>query len=109
VNKVASKVELQFDFETCGLWTEKDKARIRQKLGNRLSAAGKLQIICQEDRSQFKNKMLAQKKLLSILSVASKIPTPRKRTKRSKASIEKRLEAKKYRALLKMNRSRNFD
>ena len=109
VNKVASKVELQFDFEACKLWTEKDKLRIRQKLGNRLSAEGKVRVICQEDRSQFKNKVLAQKKLLSMLSNASKIPKLRKPTKKSKASIEKRLEDKRYRALLKINRSKNTD
>lgn len=109
VNKVASKVELQFDFERCGLWNEGEKERIRQKLRSRLSSAGKLQIVSQEDRSQFKNKALAQKKLLHILSSASKVPKLRKATKRSKASIEKRLGDKRYKAFLKINRSKNYD
>ncbi|MEH6306392.1 alternative ribosome rescue aminoacyl-tRNA hydrolase ArfB [Olivibacter sp. CPCC 100613] len=109
VNKVSSKVELQFDFEACTLWNDEDKARIRYKLGNRLTLDGKLQITCQEDRSQFRNKMLVQEKLLRALSEASKTPKLRKTTRRSKASIEKRLADKRYRALLKIKRSGRGD
>ncbi|WP_134090360.1 alternative ribosome rescue aminoacyl-tRNA hydrolase ArfB [Olivibacter sp. XZL3] len=109
VNKVASKVELLFDFESCNIWNKADKDRIRQKLGGRLSSEGKLQIISQEHRSQFKNKELTQQKLLKMLTQASTVPKQRKPTKRSKESVEKRLEDKRYRALQKISRSKYFD
>ncbi|MGK9125468.1 aminoacyl-tRNA hydrolase [Olivibacter sp. SA151] len=109
VNKVSSKVELQFDFQACKLWNEEEKTHLRQKLSNRLSSEGKLQIISQKDRSQFKNKASAQEKLLHILAAASSVQKLRKPTNRSKASVEKRLADKRYRALIKMKRSGNVD
>jgi len=104
VNKVSSKVELLFDFEACSLFDEEEKKRIREKMSNRLQTDGYLQVISQENRSQYQNKELAQKKLLTLLQQALKVPKIRKATKKSKASIEKRLEGKRKRAFVKINR-----
>ena len=59
VNKVATKVELDFDLVNSVLLTEEQKAVIQKKLENRITNDGILQIIVQEERSQLANKEIA--------------------------------------------------
>jgi len=103
VNKVATKVELLFDLEGSGL-SIAEKQRIRTKLQQRIQSEGLIQVVCQQDRSQLKNKEYAQQKLLVLINHALQIPKNRKETKRSKASVERRLADKKHKALLKIGR-----
>ena len=58
VNKVASKVELQFDVQNSSLLNEEEKEILLEKLKNRLSKEGILVLQCGESRSQHKNKTL---------------------------------------------------
>lgn len=106
VNKVSSKVELLFDLNACHLLTEEQKQRIKTKLTQRIQSEGKIQVICQQDRSQLKNKEIAKKKLITLINHALKIPQQRKASKRSRASIEKRLDNKRQKSLLKINRKK---
>jgi len=109
VNKVSSKVELLFDINSCSLFDESEKVRLKEKLSNRLNAEGWLQVISQDARSQYQNKELAQNKLVNLIQQALKTPKLRKATKKSKASTEKRLEEKRKRALVKINRKTNWN
>lgn len=104
VNKVSTKVELLFDVNACTLFNDEEKQTIRIKLNRRLQSEGKLQIICQQDRSQLKNKEIAKSKLIKLIHQALIIAKGRKATKRSKASVEERLSNKRRRSLLKINR-----
>ena len=104
VNKVSTKVELIFDVNACVLFNDEEKQRIRIKLNRYLQSEGKLQIICQQDRSQLKNKKIAKSKLIKLIDHALIIPKGRKTTQPSKASMEKRLGNKRRRSLLKINR-----
>lgn len=103
VNKVATKVELLFDLDGSNL-SIAEKQLLRTKLQQRLQSEGLIQVICQQDRSQLKNKELAQQKLVALIYRALQIPKKRKKTKQSKASIEKRLADKRHKALLKIGR-----
>ncbi|MCW5514789.1 alternative ribosome rescue aminoacyl-tRNA hydrolase ArfB [Muriicola sp. Z0-33] len=106
VNKVSSKVVLQFNLDASKGLTEKEKGRIVQKLANRLTKENSLQLQCEESRSQHKNKELVIKRFFNLLTEALQVPKKRKKTKPSKAAIEKRLQSKKKAALKKISRQR---
>lgn len=104
VNKVASKVELLFDFKECELFSEEEKALISERLSSKIQSDGLLQVISQESRSQLENKDIALQKLVSLLTNALKVDKKRKKTKPSKKEIQKRLDSKRKQALKKINR-----
>jgi len=110
VNKVSSRVELNYDFEESALLTEEQKMLIRAKLSNRMTSSGLIQVIADEERSQFLNKENAIEKLGHILKRAIQIQKPRKATKPKKSSVEKRLNDKQQLAFKKLNRRKgSFD
>jgi ribosome-associated protein len=104
VNKVASKVELLFDFKECELFSEEEKALISERLSSRIQSDGLVQVISQESRSQLENKEIALQKLVTLLVHALKVNKKRKKTKPSKRSVQKRLDSKRKQALKKINR-----
>lgn len=105
VNKVSSKVELNFDFESSPIFSDEEKRRIKQKLANRMTSIGSIQVIAEEERSQFLNKEKALVKLNRLLKAALLVAKPRKATKIKKSAVEKRLKNKQQNALKKLNRS----
>jgi len=79
-------------------------------LQSRLSKDGFLQVICDEERSQYLNKETALNKLKDILIKALHQPKKRKASKPSKAAKATRLDDKRRAALKKINRGRpDFD
>jgi ribosome-associated protein len=104
VNKVSSKVELRFHIANSVLLSEEEKAVITEKLVNKINNFGYLILVCQTDRSQIKNKDKVIDKFFLLLE---KVLTPRKKrhkTKPTKASVEKRLESKRAKAMIKDRR-----
>ncbi|MBV6639697.1 MAG: aminoacyl-tRNA hydrolase [Cyclobacteriaceae bacterium] len=95
VNKVETKVILRFNVENSSVLTDEEKARIKEKLSNQLTKEGDLLVISEGSRSQLKNKETAFRKLDRLLTRAFYIPKPRKKTKPSKAAVDKRIKAKK--------------
>ena len=104
VNKVATKVELDFDVFNSALLTDEQKAVVQKKLENRITKEGILQIIVQEERSQLGNKEIAIKKFYDLLSKCFIVKKKRKPTKPSKGSKEKRLKSKKINSDIKKTR-----
>jgi ribosome-associated protein len=104
VNKVSTKVELNFDLKSTSLFTEEEKVRLFLKLANRINSDGILQIITEEERSQIKNKERSIQKLLILLKNALFIPKIRKASKPKKSAIEKRLKSKQITSLKKISR-----
>jgi len=107
VNKVATKVELLFDlWSTTGL-TYEEKNLIQQKLSNRISQEGLIRVVCQDTRSQLKNREKAVEKFLKLIEGALTIPKERKRKKKpTKKEKERRLKMKKQRSEKKANRKK---
>jgi len=95
VNKVASKVVLTFDLANSQALTDKEKERLRLKLGKRLSAEQKLQMYSDSTRSQHKNKELVTSRFLSLIGEGLKVRKKRRKTNLSKTAVEKRLQIKK--------------
>ncbi len=104
VNKVSSKVELLFSVNDSILFNTDEKQLLLTRLQSRLSKEGFIQIICDEERSQYLNKEIALEKLMEILVRALHVPKKRKVTKPSKSSINARLDNKRRSALKKINR-----
>jgi len=109
VNKVSSKVELLLDVEQSALFTGEEKQLILQKLQSRLNKDGYLQVICEEERSQYLNKEIALEKMYQLLGHALVRPKIRKAVKPTKAMIAARLEKKKLQSAKKEGRKKNFD
>ncbi len=109
VNKVSSKVELLFDINQSNLFTDEQKALLLAKLQSRLNRDGYLQVMSEEERSQYLNKERALEKLQLILTHALHQPKARKASKPSKAMIEARLAKKKMQSSKKENRKGGFD
>jgi ribosome-associated protein len=95
VNKVASKVELTFDFEGTVALPEPVRARLRALAKNMLDAEGRILVTSQKTRDQAKNLSDARDKLRALVVSALAAPKPRKPTKPTKASKKRRVETKK--------------
>lgn len=110
VNKVETKVELQFDlFNSLGL-SPKEKSIIQNKLKNRINKAGILGLSDQKKRSQHMNRQAVTKKFFTLLEAALKPRPKRKGPPKLKANAKKRLKAKKLQSERKAMRQKvRFD
>ncbi|MDO9185425.1 MAG: alternative ribosome rescue aminoacyl-tRNA hydrolase ArfB [Bacteroidia bacterium] len=104
VNKVSTKVELDFDVLNSALLTDEQKEIIQKKLENRITKEGVLQIIVQEERSQLGNKEIAIKKFYDLINKCFIVKKKRRATKPSKGSKERRLKSKKINSDIKKTR-----
>ena len=109
VNKVSSKVELLFSINDCELFTDEEKALLNQKLQPRFNKDGLVQIVCDEERSQYLNKEIALERLITLLTRALTKPKVRRAVKINKAAKAARLNDKKLHAEKKTGRKRDFD
>ena len=106
VNTADSRVELSLaPLELPGL-TEPQRHRLAGRLGDRL-VDGVLTIAASEYRQQLRNRQAARERLAAVLRAALAPPPPaRRRTKPTKGSQERRIQAKKQRGELKRQRGR---
>ena len=104
VNKVSSKVVLNFDVENSNGLSEEEKVLVLSKLSTRLTKDNIWILNCDEDRSQLKNKEIVTKRFLEIITKALIIPKTRKPTKIPRSVIEKRLKNKASNSEIKQNR-----
>ncbi len=74
-------------------------------LGRGLTIPSAELITAQEHRSQWRNRQAAQERLVSLLEEAIRPPAPpRRRTRPTKGSVERRLATKKLRSSVKGQR-----
>ena len=104
VNKVASRVVLRFNVRESASLTPEQKARIRRRLGRRVSHAGIITVTSQVHRTQQANRRRATERLLELLTAAARPPKPRKKTRVPPAAKRRRLENKLRRATAKQLR-----
>jgi len=104
VNKVSSKVELLFSIDNSILFDEDEKQLLRDKLQSRFNKDGYIQVICDEERSQYLNKEKAVDRLIALFIKALHKPKVRKKTGISKAAKQARLENKRIISIKKEGR-----
>lgn len=109
VNTTDSRVELSFDVANSRALTETQRARVLDRLGNRL-VDGVVTVVASEHRSQLRNREAAERRLADLLAEAlAPPPRPRRATKPSRAARARRVEAKKQRGQTKRLRGRVDD
>jgi ribosome-associated protein len=104
VNKVASKAVLRWDLAASPSLPEEVKLRLRTQQRRRVTAEGVLVVNSQRYRDQDRNRQDCLEKLREMVLQAAIVPKPRKPTRPSRASHEKRLAAKRHRAVAKKGR-----
>lgn len=109
VNKVSSKVTLQWDVASSAVFSAEEKAVVAEKLSNRINKEGILQLESDVDRSQARNKEIAIDRFLRLIKDALAPTKPRKKTKIPYSSVLKRLDRKKQQSQLKASRRPNLD
>lgn len=95
VNKVNSKVTLEWNVVKSLLISEEEKTVILHKLSSYITKEGILQLTSQEARSQLQNRETVVQKLEQLLIKAFTKKKIRKPTKPSKAAKQKRVLQKK--------------
>jgi ribosome-associated protein len=106
VNKVSTAVELRFDIAGSPNLPPDVKARLIRLAGQRATSEGVLVIDAQRFRSQERNREDARERLIDLIRAATHVPKPRRATKPTKASKERRHEGKQRRAKVKRMRSK---
>ncbi|HET6435380.1 MAG TPA: alternative ribosome rescue aminoacyl-tRNA hydrolase ArfB [Xanthomonadaceae bacterium] len=106
VNKVATAVELRFDVAGSPSLPEAVRARLLARRDRRLTDAGTLVISAQRFRTQERNREDARERLAAFIAAGLRAPTPRIATRPTRASRQRRLEAKRGRSTLKRERTR---
>ena len=110
VNKVSSKVVLNFDLNTSQALSDEEKALLLMNIAPRLTTENILILNCDEDRSQLKNKDIVIKRFLEIIKRGLHVPKVRKATKIPKSVIKKRIKDKKNISEIKQSRRKpNLD
>jgi ribosome-associated protein len=105
VNKVSNAVQLRFDILASSL-PEEVKARLLALQDSRVSKQGVIVIKAQVARSLEQNKADAMARLLELVAEASRKQVPRKPTRPTYGSKQRRLKAKASRAGIKADRGK---
>ena len=97
-NVTASRIEAVFDVEASKALSDEQRALLRRKLGDRVTA------VAQDARSQARNRELALERLREKIAAGIRRPKPRRPTKPSRAARERRLQQKRQRSQRKAQR-----
>ena len=98
-NTAETRVEALFDVDASSGLTDRQKQRVRARVGPVVRA------VAQDERSQARNRDLAVERLVEKLREALKVERRRVATRPTKASVERRLESKRRRSAVKRRRS----
>jgi ribosome-associated protein len=101
VNKLSTAVQLRFDVRHSPSLPADAAARLERLAGARLTRDGVLVITAQRHRTQLRNRQDALDRLIDLIRRAATPPVPRRPTRPTAASRERRIEGKKHRAKTK--------
>lgn len=99
-NRAATRVELSFDVRASRSLSEAQRRRIEERIGPIVRATA------EDERSQIRNRGLAEERLVRRLAEALRVERKRRPTRRTRGSQERRLRAKQQRSDIKANRRR---
>lgn len=97
-NKAATRAELTFDATTSSAFTEAQRQRVVGRLGP------VVRVVADDERSQLRNRALAEERLVAKLRGALHVPRTRRATRPTRGSQRRRVEAKKQRGETKRYR-----
>lgn len=99
-NRNRNRVELVFDIANSTALTDQQRERLLGKLGE------SAMVVAADERSQLRNRTIAQQRLAELLRAALHQQRPRRATKPTRGSQRRRLDAKTRRAATKRGRQR---
>ena len=105
VNKVSSAVHLRFDIAASSL-PDDIKARLAALRDQRITAEGVVVIKAQTTRSQDANRADALQRLNDLVASVAQPPKPRRATRPTYGSKQRRLEGKGIRSAIKAGRGK---
>jgi ribosome-associated protein len=110
VNKVSSAAQLRFLLARNTSLPGAVRGRLRRLAGQKLADDGSILIAARSERSQEQNRRAALERLAELIRTALIEPKIRKKTRPTRASVERRIDSKKRRAGTKRSRaSRSWD
>ncbi len=106
VNTSSTRVELTWNVGASPSLSPEQRARVLEKLANRIDGEGVIHLASSEHRSQHQNREAATARLAELLAQALHVPKPRRKTRMPRAARESRLRAKRMRSDTKRSRGR---
>lgn len=106
VNKVATAVQLRFNAGASVLLDEWARVRLATLAGRRMTKDGWIVLTAHRLRTQEGNRRDAEGRLAALILAARERPKPRRATRPTRGSKERRLEGKKQRTAVKDMRRR---
>jgi len=104
VNKVETCVLLRFQIGSSRALREEQKERIRTALASRITTADEILVRGDRNRARHRNEEEARVRLAALLAKALLPRKPRKASRRTRGSVERRLESKRRRSGVKRDR-----
>lgn len=106
VNKVSTAVQMRFDAKNSPSLRDPVRERLMKLAGSRLTLDGVILITAVRFRTQERNRADAIERLQELVDKASIAPTYRVPTRPTRASKERRLQAKSGRSAIKSGRGK---
>jgi ribosome-associated protein len=110
VNTTDSRVELLWDVAATSALGPTLKARALERLADRLVEGTVLSVTASEQRSQYQNRLAAERRLVDAVAAAiAPPPRPRRPTRPTRGSVDRRIAEKKRRGETKRLRRGDAD
>lgn len=109
VNTTDTRVRLRFALSRTNVLIDEVKARLQASAGSWLTQDGDLVITCDTSRSRLQNLDEARERLANAIRAALVRPKPRRPTRPTRGSQQRRLETKKGRKQVKSGRGKIRD
>ncbi len=99
-NKAATRVELTWEIGDAAHLSPAVRDRLLERLGP------VVRVVADDERSQLRNRALAEERLVGRVRAALHVEAPRRPTRPSRRAVARRLDAKRRRSDTKSNRRR---
>ena len=109
VNRSATRIALQWNVHRTRALRDAQRDLVVARLASRLDSDGALRIVAGEYRSQLQNRRAAIERLVQLVSRALVVQKPRKATRPTRGSVERRLTEKRQRSETKRRRRPDDD
>lgn len=109
VNTSDTRIQVRWNVKDSSALDETERARLLKMLASRLTEAGDLILAGDSHRSQRRNREDVTQRLATMVREALIPPKPRRKTRPTRASKEKRLDEKRQKSRTKKDRGKKYD
>ena len=104
VNKSSTRVTLRWNVQASPTPSERQRGRLLERLGSRLTRDAVLVVHADRHRSRTRNRELARERIAELVTAALEVQRPRRPTRPSLASKKRRISSKRHRSGVKQQR-----